>query len=216
MNEILHGKRAVIFDLDDTLVYKTEETLIDNAGTALKRTGLSEKSREEILSFYRRHEWNLTLRRDWELDEDEFAAFWKNYIDYVENKQDDGTIVYRDVVPCLERLKQKNFKIAVITSATSKYLGRQIKKIGKGYFDYYACVGNHVLFPPKPDKAGFLHFLNLKQINLNPEQVIAIGNSDLDTLTARNAGVLPVLIDRGNNSYECKPSFLIKSLDELR
>jgi len=213
MNETLQGKKAVIFDLDGTLIYTLNEVLINNIRTALGRAGLPMRSRERLLEFYKKHNWDETLR-EWKLEKDEIEKFWDVYIDYVENREEDGTEVYEDVVPCLERLKKRNISLSVITSSTPRYLERQIKKIGN-FFDKYFCVGNNPNkdLKQKPEPDGILYFAGKFKYSLS--EVVSVGNSDLDTLTARNAGCLDILIDRGENSFSIPPTILIKSLDEL-
>ena len=212
--KILDGKEAVLFDLDGTLIRTPNGVLIGRLRNILRLVSLPERSNEEILKFFEGHDWDNTLR-SWGLSEDEFNRFWEIYIDFAENRENDGTFVYDDVISCLERLNG-NFKMGIVSSCTSKYLGRQVEKIGKDYFDTYTNVGWHseIRLQAKPAPDGILYVLD--QIDVPPENAAYIGNSDLDTESARNAGCLDVLVDRGENSFSIEPTVKIKSLKDLK
>jgi len=213
-DKILNGKKAVIFDLDGTLIYTPDDILVRNIKVVLNEIGFTRKTRKEILKFYKEHKWDETLDR-WGLDSEKVRLFWQTYINYAESRTDDRTIIYEDVVPCLERLRINKVKMGVISSATPNYVRRQVKKIGEYFFEDCFSVGVAGLIKnPKPNPEGFLYFLD--KLGINPDDAVSVGNSDLDTKTAKNVGCLDILIDRGENPHNIKPAYLIKSLDELR
>ena len=212
--KILDGKEAVLFDLDGTLIYTPDGVLIGRITDVLKTAKLPLWTPEEILRFLKGHNWDDDLRKRG-LNEEEFNRFWEIYGDNAKNRENDGTFVYSDVTPCLKRLKG-NFRMGIVSSHPDRYLGRQVEKIGNGFFDVYACAGGYseIGLKAKPAPDGILYVLKI--IGVSPENAVYVGNSDLDTESAINAGCLDVLIDRGENSFSIAPSVLIKSLDELK
>lgn len=211
--KILNGKKAVIFDLDGTLIFTPEEVLLQRLKETFRRAKLPQQDNKAILDFYRKHKWDKTLE-SWSLTPSQKEEFWKTYIDYVENGESDGTQTYSDVIPTLSSLKERRIKMAVITSATPKYAQRQIEKIDENYFDYWTCVGQYCnAIPQKPSPRGIRHVLTY--LGESIENSVSVGDSDLDTQMAKNAGCLDVLIDRGNFHGSIEPTIKIKSLGEL-
>lgn len=223
MKNILNNKKAIIFDLDGTLVHLPKKILITRVKQGLKRGQLPKKTDKQILKFYKNHGWDKTLE-EWNFDSIQKNFFWKRYTDYVENHEQNGTEVYEDTLPTLFALREQGKKIAIITSATKNYLQKQIEKIDKDYFNYAIYVGRHNLdinIVQKPSPEGVYYVLN--HLKTNPENSVFIGDSNLDIETAKNAGCLDILIDRGNGCLDINldeknpinPTIKIKSLIEL-
>ena len=55
----------------------------------------------------------------------------------------------------------------------------------------------------------------MSRIKTKPEETAYIGNGDEDILTARNAKVLDIIVDRKEYRLKEKPSLKIESLQEL-
>lgn len=69
-------------------------------------------------------------------------------------------------------------------------------------------------FKRKPDPEGFLYFV--EKYNLNKDEVLAIGDREIDILGAKNAGVKTCLYNTNNVDCTLKPDFIITSLNQLQ
>lgn len=65
----------------------------------------------------------------------------------------------------------------------------------------------------KPDPEIFLHAID--KYNIKKDEALAVGDRELDILSAHNAGIKACLFENAPISLSCKPEYIIKSLDEL-
>lgn len=129
----------------------------------------------------------------------------KDVSDGLWNKEIKGT---RSV---LSALKQRNFRLAVISNSDGR-VGKLLddKKL-TGYFE--VVVDSAKLGVEKPDPRIFRHAL--QRMNAKPEHSLYIGDFySIDVLGARRAGMKPLLI-QPFPYYQHPPCATIKSLSEL-
>ncbi|MEM4006739.1 MAG: HAD family hydrolase [Nitrososphaerota archaeon] len=124
-------------------------------------------------------------------------------------------------VPCIEELliKLKNSKKTVAIASSSKR--NIIIKVLKHfklyhYFDIIVGIDNVSNPKPYPDLLLFI----IKKLNIAPSEAVYIGDSPIDILTARNAGVYSVYLDMyerrdPENKLLCTPDLTVNSLCEL-
>ncbi len=118
---------------------------------------------------------------------------------------------YPDVVPALERLKERGLRVGVI----SNWDGRLASLLGglglAGYLDTLVCsaeVGLH-----KPDPRIFE--LACERVGVDPLRAAHVGDHHYaDVLGATSVGMVPVLIDRHGVEYSGTERF-VRSLDDL-
>lgn len=123
--------------------------------------------------------------------------------------------VYKDVVPCLKSLKRMHLTLGVISNwSTDLYkLLRSLQLTS--FFD---CVtASAEVGYRKPDPVIF--DLTLETLHSNPSATIHVGDRvDADGVGALEAGITPVIIDRGTgHTYEAQGMELtaISSLEQL-
>jgi len=108
--------------------------------------------------------------------------------------------------PVLKRLRPK-YKTAIATNRTDS-IGPVLKEFGLGkYFDFVVSALD--VDRPKPHPEPLLKILEHYQIA--PDQAIYVGDSELDEIAARAAGLYLVAY----NNRSLKADFHIKSLREL-
>ena len=116
----------------------------------------------------------------------------------------------------IKEIKSKGYKIGIVTGAPIDIANLEIGILGNN-FDavVIAQISNGI--SPKPNPHGIMECLNI--LNSSASKTIYIGNSDEDIIAGKEAGVLDVLIKRGEYEFDLKelnPSLIIKSLYELR
>jgi len=204
--------KAVIFDLDGTLVHTTPEYRYKVVPQTLTEFGVI-ASKENIDKFWFGHPDREIVIRD------HFGVapelFWKEF-----RKNDDINLrikesrTYPDI-DFLAELKEKGYKLGIVTGAPEHIAYPEIKLIGEDNFDSIILAHEFKGIRSKPDPQGL--FECLKILKLRPEEVIFVGNGDEDILAAKNAGIFDVLLLRGEHDFiKQAPSVFINSLYELR
>jgi phosphoglycolate phosphatase len=176
---------TIIFDLDGTLL-NTLDDLHACFNYAIKSFGYPERTLDEIRSFVG-NGMKTALKRalpDSVCDEElnKIVNFFRPY--YKENMLK-LTKPYDGVVELLKTLKEKGYKIAVVSN---KY-DEEVKNLCKNFFGEYIdiAIGESDDVRKKPEIDGVLKAL--KELNSTLEESIFIGDSDVDILTARNANI---------------------------
>lgn len=108
--------------------------------------------------------------------------------------------LHADVLPCLEWLSAAGYKLAVVSQnlQTSVQLSAKMEAIGiLTYFS--AVVTSESAGFDKPDRRLFLEASS--QLGEQPNRLCHVGDVyELDVLGSRDAGIMPLLLDRRGNS----------------
>ncbi|MFO7849179.1 MAG: HAD family hydrolase, partial [Spirochaetia bacterium] len=109
------------------------------------------------------------------------------------------TVPYAGVIELLDNLVYRGIRLSVLSNKEDG-LTREVvsRTIGTKYFD--VIRGRSPDFPAKPDPAG-ARFI-MEQMGVNPEEVIYVGDSDVDMETAVRGGMYPVGVLWGYRSRE--------------
>lgn len=112
----------------------------------------------------------------------------------------DNAYVYEGIKEALDTVKQRGVKLAVVTNKPHKSAVKMVETLfGKDYFEL--ITGAHESIAKKPDP--FTTMETLKKLGVKPSEAIFFGDSDVDVLTAKNAGVEAVGCSWGFRSFEC-------------
>lgn len=170
-------KKALIFDLDGTLL-DTLEDLRDSVNYALRLCGCPERSLEEVRAFVGNGA-ELLVRRA--LPEghpgfqEAFAAFKAHYADNCRNK----TAPYADILEALEALGKK-YSLAIVSNKPDF----AVKALCAEMFPGIPAWGEMPGIPRKPAPDMLRRALE----ELGAQECVYIGDSEVDVLTAKNAG----------------------------
>lgn len=202
--------KAIIFDLDGTLVHSKPEHRYILVGKVLDEFNL-EHNKTEIDEFWFGSNRNEIIERNFKIP---YLDFWNSYRKHDKTElRKKFTEPYSDV-DFIKELKNKNYKLGIVTGAPPGIADVEIKILGKEHFDSIVVANNLVGIRPKPNPQGLIECL--KELNLRHHEAIFIGNGDEDLEAAKNMTMESVLIDRGeHNLCKLKPTYKIKSLYEL-
>ncbi|MBP1747999.1 MAG: family hydrolase [Deltaproteobacteria bacterium] len=180
---------GVIFDLDGTLVNSLED-IADSMNAVLKTYGFPTHAVDEYKSFVGRGMTHLVISSLPEDARDEarialcrdamLAEYGVNYL----NK----TRPYDGIIDLVTELSRMNIERAVF----SNKVDHLTKKIVAELFPdcHFAIIlGSGPELPEKPDPKGVLAISS--RVKIAPENLIYVGDSDVDMQTARNAGMSP-------------------------
>ncbi len=188
-------KRAVIFDLDGTLL-DTLEDIADSVNLMLGENGFELHGLEDYRDFigdgirmivtralpesHRSEKMiDACLRRTREI-------YWENY-----NRK---TTIYDGVLPLLDALEESKVVKAVLSNKAHDFTVKYIDSFFKGYaFD--VVMGKSERFPPKPDPAAALEIARC--VGIDPGEFLFVGDSKADMKAATAAGMHAVGVPWG-------------------
>ena len=211
----------VIFDIDGTLVHTPWEYL----AAKFKETFRSFRVSITDEAFLRRL-WvgpdREAILRDYNLTEGQFWDRFSKFDTYESRSK--VNMVYNDVAE-IYRLRERDVKIAAFTNANESVALANLNllyKVGnRRVFDYVLIAHKNSslvksgLINPKPDSRGVDLCLVGTGVK-DKKRVVMVGDLEDDISSARAAGVLDVLIDRGESPLMAVvPSRTIRNLSEL-
>lgn len=192
--------RAVIFDLDNTLV-DFVEAKIKACRAVVKRAGCGDKN--ELLQYF------LRLRHGFESHE--------NIADYLKDKGVYSEELYRECCEIYEKvklesirlypgiknvlssLKRKGLKLAVVTDAENGHAISRLQKVGLlKYFDVIISADMTGKRKPEPDSL----LLALRKLGVRAEEAAIVGDSlRRDIEAGRRLGMLTIYAAYGDRNF---------------
>jgi putative hydrolase of the HAD superfamily len=209
--------KAVIFDLDNTLYNVEQYYLGAFKGIAEYLSKKHNLSKQEIYkrlvnlwrnrtSMYSHLFDNLLDLFDLENEVENVIKIFNNY---------DGEFkTYPDVIPTLKELKERNYKLGIITDGNVERQKRKIKLLGlEGFFD--AIVFTKELDNPKPSEIPFQEAIN--KLEVNPHQSFYVGDNPLiDFEGAKKMGMKTVRVLKGEFRDVPKNRYTDYEINELK
>ncbi len=210
-------KVGILFDLDGTLL-NTLEDLADAVNYILKQYGCPERSLEEVRQFVgngalRLIQLALPGKENDPPAEEVLAAYQKYYRAHSQVK----TRPYDGILEALEKISQR-YPVAVVSNKPDA----AVKPLCKDYFGDIYARGESNDCPRKPAPDMVLKAM----AEIGVDACVYVGDSDVDVVTASNAGVpcLSVLwgfrdrdcIEAAGGKYFCDdPANMPKMLNQI-
>lgn len=209
--------KGVIFDLDGTLL-DTIADLSDSVNEVLRQFGHPEHTYGEykllIGKGFRNLLENSFPAGSWEektIDE-ALAVFLETY----DKKYMDKTAPYEGIDQMLDELNEMGIKIAVNSNKRTDYTNALIQKFF-GRIPFVGVFGERAGIPKKPDPASALELA--EKMGLEPGQILYVGDSKTDMVTAANAGMTSVGVEWGFRGYkelkENGAGYIVKRAEEI-
>ena len=174
-----------IFDLDGTLL----DTLADLASScnhAMRAVGLPEHSTDDVRRFVGNGVRKLIERAVPDGDrnplfEPALAIFRQHYLEH----SLDTTKPYDGIMPLLRELKARGKTVAVVSNKFDAATKALCQHFFSGLVDVAIGESERVRKKPAPDTVLEV----MRQVGATNEQVVYIGDSDVDIATAANCGI---------------------------
>lgn len=208
---------AILFDLDGTLL-NTLEDLTDATNAALRHFGCPERTMEEVRSFVGNGaERLIRLALPGKENDPDVLEMLSWYKDFYAAHSQIKTRPYDGILEALQAVKEA-FPVAVVSNKpdnATKLLCRQ-------YFGDVFALGESSLCPRKPAP----DMVHQAMAAIGAENCIYVGDSEVDVLTAKNAGVpclsvlwgfrdKKTLLEAGAEHFCENPADLLKTLKEM-
>ncbi|WP_300329081.1 HAD family hydrolase [Fusobacterium sp.] len=182
--------KGILFDLDGTLM-NTLEDLTDSTNYILEKNNFPKRTIEEIRSFVGNGIKKLIERAvPSETDENKINECYEDMLEYYKDHSMIKTGPYIGTKELIERLHQEGYKIAVITNKAQNSADIIVNKFFGDSVDL--VIGDNKKMPLKPNPAGINKAL--EYFNLTKEEVVYIGDSEVDLQTGNNGEVRTILV----------------------
>ena len=212
--------KAVIFDLDGTLLY-TLEDLADAMNYTLRRFNMPERTLDEVRRFVGNGIRKLIRRAvPAETTEETVDEMFECFKPYYDEHCLDKTKVYDGILEELEVLYNKGYKLAIVSNKVDS----AVKELNEKFFSKYISVAigekEGVRRKPAPDTV----IAALSELGISKEEAIYVGDSDVDFETAKNSGLPCIsvlwgfrdkefLIEHGAQNFAEKPAEISRLIE---
>lgn len=189
---------TILFDMDGTLL-DTLEDITDSLNKTLQDYGYPLRSLTEVKSFVGNGAKTLVQRAlpsdvNESISKDFLLSYQENYMNNLQNK----TKPYDDIINLLEELKKLGFRLGIVSNKPQD----GVTSLSIDYFNKYmdVAIGESLDTTKKPAPDGI--YKAIDKLNSTKEETIYVGDSEVDVLTAKNAGLLSVGVTWGFRSKE--------------
>lgn len=192
--------KAVIFDLDGTLA-DTLPAMLEAINRMLDEYGENRIGEAKMLSFINgtiEDFVRAVLPEEKRKDDQAMAQARAVYEKYY-------AVTYRQTDHCYDGIREilamlkREYRLAILSNKQQDYVDRLNEQLFPSrMFDF--AVGARVGVPGKPAPDSMYHLL--RELNVYPGETVYVGDSDVDLLTARNAGTECICVKWGYRGKE--------------
>lgn len=190
----LYMKKAVIFDLDGTLL-NTVSDIANAVNAALWENGLPYRSVDEVRRFVGNGARKL-IERCVEGDSSKYGAVMAAFESIYGEDCLNQTRPYSGVMQLLRRLKEDGYALGVLSNKPDFAVAKLCDHFFGGLLDF--SVGQKDGVKVKPDPTLLL--AELEAIGADKSETVYVGDGETDVECARAAGVAFVGVDWGYRS----------------
>jgi len=212
-----HSIRLVIFDLDGTLI-DSRLDLINSVNAMLRHVNHPELPGEVVAS-YVGDGAPMLVRRALGDPEDEnfFRGALEYFLSYYREHKLDHTVVYEGIPEALQRIQANGVarKLAVLSNKPVNPSRAILEALGLAPF-FVQVYGGNSFATKKPDPLGVRTLL--EDTGTSPESAMIVGDSSVDVLTGRNAGIASCGVTYGfapHTLCEVQPDVTVESPEDL-
>ncbi len=210
-------KKLLIFDVDGT-VWDSEKDVFLSFNHTLKENAGFEITKEEFQKLAGMH---LGKMFEKELPEDkknlagEYEKKYKKY--YIdEGHYTDATTLFPNVKSTLDNFKKQGFYMAVASSKPKRILDKMVSHFDLQGFSYVlGTEESNFKHKPDPEIVNYI----MKELNVNKEDAVIIGDSKSDMICGKNAGIDTIAVtygyDKPENLISANPTYIIDDFGKL-
>lgn len=216
------NKKVILFDLDGTLINSAPDlaVAVNHMLQKLNRNTFS----EEAIDMWVGNGAQILIRRalsgqsviDENLDPSLVENALKIFLDFYGKNLCNATVAYPNVFDTLLSLKDKNYRLAIVTNKPFAFVEPILE--GLGMSDLFELIlGGDSLAEKKPSPAPLLHVCNTLEVEI--KACVMVGDSKNDILAANACGMQSVGVTYGYNYGEkidvYAPTVVINDFAEL-
>jgi len=206
--------RIAIFDMDGTILYTLEDIVL-GLNYALRVHGYPEKTTEEIRAYVGNgilNEVRCSLPEG--TDEESMMAVYDTFNKWYALHCMDHTRPYEGILDLLSDLKDMGIRCAVVSNKGDYAVQELNESIFRGLFDMSLGEKAGIRRKPAPDMVYEV------MRGMNASSAVYIGDSEVDSETAENAGIPCILVSWGyrdmNVLEKLKCDCIVRSVEKLK
>jgi len=196
--EIVKKYKAVIFDMDGTIL-NTIEDLLDATNYALSRYGYPLHTVEEEYYFVGNGLYKTVERALPEGTGPEIVKeVHKTMVEYYKEHSEDKTAPYPGIVEVIKTLRAAGIHTAVVSNKADFAVKNLCLKFFADCFDESMGETEGFALKPAPDMVEEV----LRRIGVSKDEAVYVGDSNVDLQTAKNSGLDCIAVSWGFRGYE--------------
>lgn len=177
--------KYVLFDLDGTIL-DTLDDLADATNAALRECGYPERTRDEVRMFVGNGIRKLIERAvPTGTSEEDIVRTHEAFTAYYSVHCKDKTKPYDGILELVRTLKQNGIASAVISNKADYAVKALCEEYFEGLFELSVGEREGIRKKPAPDSV----FEAMRVMGAEKNETVYIGDSDVDVMTAENAGI---------------------------
>ena len=213
--------KAIIFDMDGTIL-DTIGDIRNSINHALELMGMPTHDADKVkMAVSSAARIFITRMVPKGTSDEDIEKTYRLFQDHYDKHNAILTKPYDGIIPLLKSLRDKGFKLAVVSNKYDYLVSALNTRMFQGLFDVSVGVSDAYPIKPAPD---MVHHA-LDALGAVPERTLYIGDSDIDVKTAKNAHLKMVgvtwgfrpeqtLIDHGADLIARSVSELAETLDK--
>lgn len=189
--------KAILFDLDGTILDTIQELAL-TMNEVRVAAGLEKQPVDEVRAMVGNGIRNLIKRSIAQDEGADEGALFEAFMTYYTEHCIENTCPYAGIPEMLINLKNKGYKLAVVSNKAHGPSTKLINHFFPGVFDYIR--GHKEGTALKPDPAVIEEALNI--LGVTADDSVYVGDSEVDIRTAHNSGMDSVCVDWGFKSHK--------------
>lgn len=210
-------KKAILFDLDGTLLNTLTDltNAINYMLSHFNFGSMTEEGVRRLLGNGARQLVELAIGE--EVSKADFETYYNFYDAYYQAHSEEATAPYEGIKEVLEAFKKRGYRLAVISNKQDAAVKALIKRQFPGLFEFALGVTEDGIKKPDPRMVEKV----LNAMDLKPNEVYLVGDSEADIETGKNANLEVVACLWGFRDMKdlapLKPEFIVgKPYDLLK
>ena len=208
--------KLAIFDMDGTIL-STFDDLANGVDYALSENGLPARNKQETRAALGRGvRFLIEQSVPAGLSDAEISKVEDDFLKYYKVHSMDNTRPYDGIVELIKEVRASGVKTAVVSNKIDSAVKELCANFFEGAFD--VAYGERLGIPRKPDPKPINAIID--EFGLSKDEVVYIGDSEVDLLTANNAGINHIIVTWGFRDRDFLvqngAKTLVESMDELK
>ena len=186
--------KLCVFDLDGTLIDSIKDLAI-STNYALTKNGFKEKKLEDFPFLVGDGVYILMERAlGNEYSEEAAKIVLADFLEYYGTHYADFTLPCKGTPELLQILVEQGIMLAVLSNKSDLFTRKIVTELFPN-INFSIIMGKKDDFPRKPDPSSLVYLL--EELGIGRDEVIFIGDSDVDVHTAHNAGINAIGVSWG-------------------
>ncbi|MBF1183884.1 MAG: HAD family hydrolase [[Eubacterium] sulci] len=208
--------KLAIFDMDGTIL-STLDDLANGVDYALSENGLPARSKQETRAALGRGvRFLIEQSVPAGLSDAEISKVEEDFLKYYKVHSMDNTRPYDGIVELIKEVRASGVKTAVVSNKIDSAVKELCANFFEGAFD--VAYGERIGIPRKPDPKPINAIID--EFGLSKNEVVYIGDSEVDLLTANNAKIDHIIVTWGFRDRafleQNGAKNLVESMEELK